>query len=168
MKTGHLAPCFMSHGEEGLARLAAVARMLVEPTRLLLDRSEPLQGCTAVDAGCGSGDVAFELAKRVGEPVKSSVWIWTKTNRHGPGGRRRGIPNIEFCCANVARQWPVRGVSLVCVRFVLTHLVDPGEALKRLRGTPPWGHDRRAGYRLCRRVLRSAVGRISAQRRTLH
>ncbi|WP_063690327.1 methyltransferase domain-containing protein [Bradyrhizobium stylosanthis] len=33
---------------------------------MLLDRSESLEGCAAVDAGCGGGDVTYDLAKRVG------------------------------------------------------------------------------------------------------
>ncbi|MGY8684836.1 methyltransferase domain-containing protein [Bradyrhizobium sp. UFLA05-153] len=132
MKTEHLAPYVLKGGEAGRARLAVIARVLAEPTQLLLDQSEPLEGCIAVDAGCGGGDVAFELAKRVGRAghVIGLDLDEDKIVMARREARRRGIPNVEFCCANVARHWPVRGVSLVSVRFVLTHLVDPGEALK--------------------------------------
>ncbi|WP_027525683.1 class I SAM-dependent methyltransferase [Bradyrhizobium sp. Ec3.3] len=131
MTTEHFASYVLRGGEEGRARLAVIARVLAEPTRLLLNRSEPLEGCTAVDAGCGSGDVTFELAKRVSRAgqVIGLDYDEDKIVLARAEARRRGIPNVEFCCANVTHHWPVHGASLVSVRFVLTHLVDPGEAL---------------------------------------
>ncbi|MCP3476011.1 class I SAM-dependent methyltransferase [Bradyrhizobium sp. CCGUVB1N3] len=131
MTTEHRAPYVLRGGREGRARLAVIARVLAEPTRLLLDRSEPLEGCTAVDAGCGGGDVTFELAKRVGRAgqVIGLDFDEDKIVLARAEARRRGIHNVEFCCANVTHHWPVHGVSLVSVRFVLTHLVDPVEAL---------------------------------------
>ena len=53
-------------GEQGRARLSVIARVLAPTTEALLDRFEPLQGSTVIDAGCGGGDVSFELAERVG------------------------------------------------------------------------------------------------------
>ncbi|WP_445219987.1 class I SAM-dependent methyltransferase [Bradyrhizobium sp. Pa8] len=132
MKTEPLPSYVLRGGEKGRARLAVIARVLAEPTRLLLDRSEPLEGCIAVDAGCGGGDLTFELAKRVGRAGRVIGLDLDKDKivLARAEARRRGINNVEFCCENVALQWPLRGASLVNVRFVLTHLVDPGEALK--------------------------------------
>ncbi|GLR90060.1 class I SAM-dependent methyltransferase [Bradyrhizobium iriomotense] len=133
MRIEDLPSYILRGGEEGRARLAVIARVLAEPTRLLLDRSEPLEGCTAIDAGCGGGDITFELAKRVGRAgqvfgldLDEEKIVLARTE-----AKRLGIPNVEFCRADVTDHWPVRGVSVVSVRFVLTHLVDPGEALKQ-------------------------------------
>ena len=53
-------------GEEGRARLSVLARVLAPTTEALLDGFGPLGGLTVIDAGCGGGDVSFELAERVG------------------------------------------------------------------------------------------------------
>lgn len=111
METEPLASYVLIGGEEGRAGLAVIARVLAEPTRLLLDRSEPLEGCIAVDAGCGGGDLTFELAKRVGRAgrvigldLDKDKIVLARTE-----ARRRGINNVEFCCANVAHHWQLRG-----------------------------------------------------------
>jgi ubiquinone/menaquinone biosynthesis C-methylase UbiE len=118
-------------GEEGRTRLAVISRVLAPMTQALLDRFEPLAGQLAIDAGCGGGDVSFELAARV-----------------GPGGRvvgfdldddklalareeatRRGLGNVEFRTGSVIDPWPASGASLVYIRFVLTHLARPQDML---------------------------------------
>ncbi|KQV99214.1 class I SAM-dependent methyltransferase [Rhizobacter sp. Root1221] len=120
-------------GEQGRSRLAVIARVLAPTTSSLLDRFEPLRGMVAVDAGCGGGDVALELARRV-----------------GPGGRvigldrdepklalareeasRSGIANVEFTNADMLGAWPVNDADLANLRFVLTHVANPGELLRR-------------------------------------
>ncbi|WP_439373383.1 class I SAM-dependent methyltransferase [Bradyrhizobium sp. DASA03120] len=133
MRTEHLASYVLRGGEEGRARLAVLARVLAEPTRLLLDGSEPLDGCTAIDAGCGGGDVTFDLADRVGSAGRVVGLDLDEDNilLARTEAKRRGIQNVEFCRANITHHWPVRGVSLVTVRFVLTHLANPADALEQ-------------------------------------
>ncbi|MGL3104288.1 class I SAM-dependent methyltransferase [Bradyrhizobium sp. BR 1432] len=133
MRAEHLPSYVLKGGEEGRARLAVLARVLAEPTRLLLDQSEPLEGRMAIDAGCGGGDVTFDLAKRVGNAgrVIGLDFDEDKILLARAEAKRRGVPNVEFRCANITHHWPESGVSLVSVRFVLTHLANPADALKR-------------------------------------
>ena len=65
-KAGELSTYIIKGGEEGRSRLAVISRVLAPATRALFDRFEPLAGLSAIDAGCGGGDVTFELAARVG------------------------------------------------------------------------------------------------------
>lgn len=122
-------------GEEGRARLAVVARVLFPTTRSLLDRFEPLQGGVLIDAGCGGGDVTFELAARAG-PTGRAIGLDVDDVKLGfarAEAAAQGIANVEFRKADVSNAWPAAGASLVYIRFVLMHLVDPGRMLARAR-----------------------------------
>ncbi len=120
-------------GEEGRARLSVLARVLAPSTQALFDRFEPLQGLVAVDAGCGGGDVSFELAARVGaggRVVGLDLDEGKLAAARAEAGRR-GLGNLAFQKASVLDAWPVAGASLVYARFVLTHLVRPRDMLAR-------------------------------------
>ena len=65
-ETAELANYIIKGGDQGRARLSVLSQVLAPITNALLDRFEPLAGAFAIDAGCGGGDVTFELAQRVG------------------------------------------------------------------------------------------------------
>src|SRR5438093_999890 len=98
-------------GEEGRARLAVISRALAPATRALLDRFEPLAGTFAIDAGCGGGDVSFELAARVG--ASGRVFGFDLDEDKLALARRevedRGFANVEFHTASVFDEWPSAG-----------------------------------------------------------
>jgi ubiquinone/menaquinone biosynthesis C-methylase UbiE len=122
-------------GVEGRARLAVVARVLFPTTRSLLDRFEPLQGGVLIDAGCGGGDVTFELAARAGA-TGCAIGLDVddvKLELARAAAAERGLANVEFRKVDVLDAWPVGGASLVYIRFVLMHLTDPGTMLARAR-----------------------------------
>jgi SAM-dependent methyltransferase len=122
-------------GEEGRARLSVLARVLAPSTQALFDRFEPLQGFMAIDAGCGGGDVSFDLAERVGSGgrVVGFDLDEDKLASARAEASRRGLGFVEFHKASVLDAWPVGGASLVYVRFVLTHLARPQDMLARAR-----------------------------------
>jgi len=120
-------------GEQGRSRLAVIARVLAPTTCSLLDRFEPMRGMVAVDAGCGGGDVALELARRVGPDGRviglDLDELKLALARDEASGR--GIVNVEFRRANMLDAWPVNDVCLANLRFVLTHMANPRELLQR-------------------------------------
>nr|AGD93230.1 hypothetical protein orf211 [uncultured bacterium] len=120
-------------GEEGRARLSVLARVLAPTTERLFDRFEPLKGRLAIDAGCGGGDVSFEIAERVG-PHGRVVAIdldETKLVSARQEAERRGASHVEFVKGSVIEPWPAASASFVYVRFVLTHLTEPEALLAR-------------------------------------
>ena len=120
-------------GEEGRARLSVLARVLAPTTEKLFDRFEPLQGQVVIDAGCGGGDVSFELAERVGSGGRVVGFDLDEAklaSARAEAGRRE-FGNVEFHHGNVVDPWPARDASFVYVRFVLTHLAKPEDLLAR-------------------------------------
>ena len=65
-KAEELSSYIIKGGEEGRSLLTVISRLLAPATQALFDRFEPLADLSAIDAGCGGGDVNFELAARVG------------------------------------------------------------------------------------------------------
>ncbi len=120
-------------GAEGRARLAVISRVLAPSTRELLDRFEPLTGRTVIDAGSGGGDVAFDLATRVG-PAGQVVALdrdESKLELARQESAHRGLAHIRFKHADVLAPWPTTGAQLVNMRFVLSHVPDPMVLLRR-------------------------------------
>ena len=120
-------------GEKGRARLSILARVLAPTTKKLFDRFEPLHGLLAIDAGCGGGDVSFELAERVGAGgrVVGFDLDEAKIASAREEAARRQCGHIEFHTGSVVDLWPASGSSFVYVRFVLTHLPEPQALLAR-------------------------------------
>ena len=83
---------YMHHGgQKGRDRLAIMSRVLARATSEFFDRVGSMEGWTVVDAGCGSGDVAFDFARRVGPRVASSASTWTRRNCPLSERRRRSV-----------------------------------------------------------------------------
>lgn len=122
-------------GQSGRARLAVLSRVLAASTSALLDRFGPLEGRTVVDAGCGGGDVSFELAARVG-PAGRVIGLDMDEQKlaiaRSEAGQR-GLGNISFVRASVLDSWPAEGAALVHARFLLTHVPGPEAVLARAR-----------------------------------
>ena len=86
-----------------------------------------------IDAGCGGGDVSFELAERVGSDghVVGFDLDEIKLVSARDEARRRQFGHIEFHKGSVMEKWPAEGAALVYVRFVMTHLPVPEALLYR-------------------------------------
>jgi ubiquinone/menaquinone biosynthesis C-methylase UbiE len=139
MTTDALKSYPIKGGEVGRARLAVLARALAPTTERHLDRAGSLAGLTAVDVGCGGGDVTFALARRVG-PTGQVIGIDLDEEKLGwarAEARVQGLEHVRFEAVNVIQPWPVEGVDLVYARFILTHLREPqamlAQALAALR-----------------------------------
>lgn len=119
-------------GRKGRDRLRVLSGVVGATTSSLLDRLGNMNGWTAVDVGCGSGDVSFDLARRVGSQGRvigldmdeAQLAIVTAE------AQERALRNIIFQAADVRMPWPISAADLVYTRFVLTHLPDPLTALR--------------------------------------
>jgi ubiquinone/menaquinone biosynthesis C-methylase UbiE len=120
-------------GEQGRARMAVISRVLAPATEALLDRFQPLAGMRVADAGCGGGDVTFELAERVGASgrVVGFDLDESKLAAAREEATRRGVANVEFAYANVLDEWPIDRADFVHIRFVLCHLAKPERMLAK-------------------------------------
>jgi SAM-dependent methyltransferase len=127
--------CDSSHyvirgGIQGHERLRILARVMRPTTSALLDRLDLRDGQRCVDIGCGSGDVTFELARRVapsGTALGTDI-DETKIALAREEVRARGVTNVEFRLADTREQIDTTQFDVVYARFLLTHLPDPAAA----------------------------------------
>ena len=121
-------------GLEGHERLRIVGRIMQPTTISLLRRAGVELGMVCLDAGCGGGDVTFELARLVG-PTGRVVGIdidATKLDLAGREAEERRLGNVTFKLADIARSVGEAEFDVVYARFLLTHLKDPAGALARM------------------------------------
>jgi ubiquinone/menaquinone biosynthesis C-methylase UbiE len=127
-------PYMIRGGPRGRERLRVLARAMRPTTHSLLDRLELAEGASCVDIGCGGGDVALELAARVGETgrvvgVDFDEEKFALAREEATAAGRA----VEYRRCDVTTEDPGTGFDLVYVRFLLTHLHDPAAACDRLR-----------------------------------
>jgi SAM-dependent methyltransferase len=90
---------------------------------------------TCLDAGCGSADLALDIAAMVGpegkvvgtdiDPLKIDLARQEAANRQ--------LTNVEFQLANISDGVPNGTFDLIHARFLLTHLPNPELALRNMR-----------------------------------
>ncbi len=114
-------------GKVGRARLAVLSGVLSPTTERHLERAGDLSGRTAIDVGCGGGDVTFALARRVGPSghvtgidLDEEKLAWARADAEA-----HGLSNVHFEATDVAKTWPGKDADLVYARFILTHLREP-------------------------------------------
>ena len=129
-------------GQAGKSRLNLLARVMEPTTRALLERIGLEPGMSCLDAGCGGGDVTWLLAEAVGPhgqvlglDFDPEIVRLTEADR-----RAAGLHHVRFQVADVLDLELEPVFDRVYVRFLLTHLVDPARALRRLaRALRPGG-----------------------------
>ena len=122
-------------GIAGRERLRLLSRVMRPATLDLLARAGVGTGMTGVDVGCGGGDVSIDLARLVGpagrvvgidlDPVKIDI-----ARREAADA---GVPNVEFRACHLDEVDGGGGFDFAYGRFVLSHLKDPGAALRKIR-----------------------------------
>lgn len=122
-------------GLEGRERLRILSRVMRPATENLLHRAGIRPGMAVLDVGCGSGDVACDLARLVGPSGRvvatdiDAVKIEAARNQ----AAEQKIGNLEFRVANAGEGEPEPEFDLVHARFLLSHLRNPEDALARIR-----------------------------------
>jgi SAM-dependent methyltransferase len=120
-------------GDQGYDRLLVLARDRRADTLALLDRAGVGSGARGVDVGCGGGEVTFDLAQLAAPEVALGVDMdEVKLGRARQAAVDRGLANVEFRAADVTAWDDPDSFDVVYTRFLLQHLADPVDLLRRL------------------------------------
>ena len=120
-------------GLEGRERLRLLARVMW-PTTLAFLKTFPLApDARCLDVGCGGGDVTVALSRMVPQGHVTGIdFDAAKIVLAQEEAKTLGLENVHFRAEDVtARPETDDRYDLIYVRFVLTHLRDPGAALAR-------------------------------------
>ena len=121
-------------GREGYDRLLLLARASWPATAALFGRAGIRAGMQCVDLGCGGGEVTFELARLAGGggSVTGVDMDEVKLGLAQKAAVVRGVSNVEFLAGNV-NDWDEPGAyDVVYARFLLQHLSEPVDMLRRM------------------------------------
>jgi SAM-dependent methyltransferase len=122
-------------GTVGRDRLRVLSSVLESTTRALLDRVGIARDARCIDVGCGGGDVTALLA------AMASGGTVVGTDRDAVKIELAGLEtaqfdNVELRVEDVATtvERDRAAYDVVFVRFLLSHLHDPGQWVQRLAG----------------------------------
>ena len=117
-------------------RLVAQARVLEPVTRHALDRAGLAAGHSALDVGCGPGEVMRLMAERVGASGRvTGIDIDQRIGSYALTRLRRDGPDVyRFIAADATTLQPIDGApfDFVFARLFLFHMDDPVRMLQRL------------------------------------
>jgi ubiquinone/menaquinone biosynthesis C-methylase UbiE len=129
-------------GRPGFERLRVLSRVWGDTTESLLRSVGVGSGMRCLDVGCGAGDVSLLLASLVGPTgaVVGSDCDAVQLDLVRAECRRLEVTNLELAFEDVMELAAVDAYDVVYSRFVLEHLPDPVEALRRMwRAVRPGG-----------------------------
>ena len=127
-------PYIIRGGVAGRDRLRILSRVMRPTTLALLNRVGVRQGMACLDVGCGSGDLAFDLAEIVGPAgrVVGTDFDQVKVELAQAEMQAQRLTNVEFRFADITRDQVAQEFDFVHARFVLTHLPNPDAALANI------------------------------------
>jgi ubiquinone/menaquinone biosynthesis C-methylase UbiE len=137
-----LARYVIRGGKEGYERLQVLHRSRWPDTAELFQRVGVGPGMRCLDLGCGGGDVTFELARLVGPTghVTAVDMDEVKLDLAREAAVARELSNVDLRLANVAEWSEIAAYDLVYCRFLLEHLSEPVNVLRRMwTGVAPGG-----------------------------
>lgn len=123
-------------GSRGRDRLRILTRVFAQTTGRLLDGLGIVEGMSCLDVGCGGGDVAVDLARRVG-PSGRVLGIDLDTislDIARDEAAEKNLGNVIYEALDVADLQKVGRFDVVYARFLLSHVPDPGAAIARMVG----------------------------------
>jgi SAM-dependent methyltransferase len=121
-------------GDAGAERLRVLARAMRPGTLAVLDRAGLAPGLDVIDLGCGSGDTTVEIARIVGP---TGCVVGTDVDE----GILAHARSLSAACG-VWVEWRQGRVEdldeegvfdIAYARFLLSHVPDPADALRRMR-----------------------------------
>jgi ubiquinone/menaquinone biosynthesis C-methylase UbiE len=126
-------------GRDGYNRLLLLARASWPDTAALFSRAGIRPGMRCVDLGCGGGELTFEMARLVG-PGGSVTGVDMDEVKLGLARKaavEREVSNVEFVAGNVNNWDEPDAYDVVYLRFLLQHLSEPVDLLRRDVGRGP-------------------------------
>ncbi len=121
-------------GAEGRERLRTLSRIMQPTTLALLHRAGARPGMICLDAGCGGGDVVFDLARIVGPNGKviGMDFDEKKLQIARDEAEAAHLANVEFQAADLTKHDHTQEFDLIHARFLLTHLPNPETVLAKM------------------------------------
>jgi 2-polyprenyl-3-methyl-5-hydroxy-6-metoxy-1,4-benzoquinol methylase len=121
-------------GREGYDRLLLLSRDRWPDTAALLGRAGIRPGMRCIDLGCGGGEVTLEMAKLVAPDgaVTGVDMDAVKIDLARTAAVERGVSNANFFATNVNGWDEPDSYDVVYARFLLQHLSQPVEQLRRM------------------------------------
>lgn len=121
-------------GEPGAERLHVLARAMRPGTLAVLDRAGLGPGLEVLDLGCGSGETTIDIARLVG-PTGRVVGIDMDDRElaHARSAADACSVSIEWKQGRAEDLDDEASFDIAYARFVLSHLNDPADALRRMR-----------------------------------
>ena len=121
-------------GREGYNRLLVLARASWPDTAALFSRAGIGPGMKCADLGCGGGEVTLEMARLVdpGGSVTGVDMDEVKLGLARQAAVERGVSNVEFLARNLSNWDEPDAYDVVYSRFVLQHLSEPADLLRRM------------------------------------
>jgi SAM-dependent methyltransferase len=116
-------------------RLRILARVMRPTTLGLFEEAGVRPGMACLDAGCGGGDVSFDLARLVG-PEGRVVGLDMDAVKLALAQREaeeQQLRSVDFRKADITTCRAEPAFDLVYARFLLTHLSDPAAAVATMR-----------------------------------
>ena len=111
-----------------------LSRVMRPSTIALLERAGIGPGMVCWEAGCGGGDVAFDIARMVapGGTVLGTDIDEAKLGLAQAEAADQNLHNVEFRFGNVAQDAPEGIFDFVHARFLLTHVPNTSAALRTM------------------------------------
>ena len=121
-------------GNRGYERLLLLSRDRWPDTAALFERAGLAPGMHCIDLGCGGGEVTMEIARLVapGGSVRGIDMDQVKLDLARQAAATRGLGNVEFRALDVADWNEPGGYDAVNCRFLLQHLSEPVDLLRRM------------------------------------
>ena len=129
-------------GQQGYERLLLLSRDRWPDTAALFERAGLAPGMRCIDLGCGGGEVTMEIARLVapGGSVTGIDIDEIKLDLARQAVAARGLGNVEFRALSVGDWDDPGGYDAVNCRFLLQHLSEPVDLLRRMwAGVRPGG-----------------------------
>jgi SAM-dependent methyltransferase len=122
-------------GVAGRERLRTLSRVMRPSSLALLQRAGLRPGMACLEVGCGGGDLAFDMARIVGDAgqVVGTDFDETELGLAAKEAASQGLHNVAFRLADITEAEAGASFDLVHARFLLTHLPDPAAALAKMR-----------------------------------
>ena len=128
----------IGEGTGDRARLESLAEIFRPTTLSFLDRLDIEPGMACLDVGSGTGDITFELARRVG-PNGRVVGVDIDETRVEEARRDAAafeMSNVEFHVANIRKKTEAPPeFDLVYSRLLIDHVAHPDDVIARMRDT---------------------------------
>lgn len=124
----------ISGGDSGAERLGVLSRTMQAGTLGVLSRAGLGRGMEVLDLGCGSGDMTVEIARLVGPTGRvTGIDMDDRALEHAKSLSEACGVEVRWRHSLVENLDEDRSYDIVYSRFLMSHLPDPLNALRRMR-----------------------------------